>query len=677
MHAYSDVLEKLSKDYSYKCLYDIIFGNKARVAAEYADEKNQTCTITYNEYEQRIELAARALSKALDGQTGLYVGLLCASSHNWPTLFWAILRSGNNALFLSANENKETTEQLCKEAGAYALISDNDMKLKNVLCLSSAGLLNTDSDFALPDIFGDKIALCTSGTTGSSRVFVYDGKAMGHQIYSAKGFIPLNRDLIYKHSAGPLKVLVCLPFSHIFGFVANYMWNACAGKTLVYPADMSPDTILKTCRASKITHVFCVPLFWNKIASGVMKKVKQADKKSQDKFDKMCALSIRLQKAMPHLGRKIVTTFLFKKIQQKLLGTSIRFLISGGGHIPPQTLHIINALGYPLYNRYGMTEVGVTSVELSHDVTKRLLGRVGKPFDTVEYKIDSKTQGRDGELLVRGTSLHSGQIVKGKYIARTEDWFATGDVANLNADGLYIDGRIKEVIVGESGINVYPDVVEDYFSGLPSVEQYCVLALATDGPYEEIALMLEFSEGAQSLDIRKTALTINAINQKLRYEQKVKIVLVSKERLPLTGGVKVQRGRLKQAVQNGTHPYSILDLAKRNLISKQYREVTKVLERDDRFAELKEQIRGIFAEVLVLDPADISDHDLFFDDLNGDSLSVIGLAARIEDSLSVIIALQELSAMPDINVFQLTDLIYRRKFEPEPQTIGEDVGADA
>jgi acyl carrier protein len=308
---------------------------------------------------------------------------------------------------------------------------------------------------------------------------------------------------------------------------------------------------------------------------------------------------------------------------------------------------------------------------------KRLSGRVGKPFDTVEYKIDSKREGRDGELLVRGTSLHSGQIVGGKYIARRDDWFATGDVGNINTDGLYIDGRVKEVIVGESGINVYPDVVEDSFTGLPSVEQYSVLGLVTGNPYEEMALVLEFAKDAGSLDIRKTALTINAVNQKLPLEKKVKIVLVSEEKLPLISGIKVQRQRLKLAIEDGSHPYSILDLAKRNLISKQYRDVAKVLERDDRFASLKEQIRGIFGDVLVLDPNSISDHDLFFDDLEGDSLAVIGLAARIEDALSVLIPFEELSAMTDINVFQLTEITYRRKFEPEPATTNESVSVDS
>ncbi len=154
-------------------------------------------------------------------------------------------------------------------------------------------------------------------------------------------------------------------------------------------------------------------------------------------------------------------------------------------------------------------------------------------------------------------------------------------------------------------------------------------------------------------------------------------MLASKDKLPLISGVKVQRGHLKQAIENGSHPYSILDLSKRNLIGKQYRDVAKTLERDDRFAALKEQIRDIFADVLVLDAHSISDHDLFFDDLGGDSLAVIGLASRIEDSLAVVIPFQELSTMTDINVFHLTEITYRRKFAAEPQAISEAVSTDA
>ena len=118
----------------------------------------------------------------------------------------------------------------------------------------------------------------------------------------------------------------------------------------------------------------------------------------------------------------------------------------------------------------------------------------------------------------------------------------------------------------------------------------------------------------------------------------------------------------------------MLDLEKRNLISMKYREVAKHHEDDERFLELKETIRGIFADVLIIDKKQISDNDLFFEDLGGDSLTVIGLAAKIEDSLSVTIPFHELSAMMDINVFQLTEITYRRKYsqEPSPESLALD-----
>ena len=662
MQAYSREFEYLKEDFSYKRIYEIIFSKPKKIAAQYIGQDDKVRSVTYGEYNTRIENTARALSELLGGRTGRFIGLFAANSLDWPTLFWSILRSGNNALLLSVNENETSLRHLLAESGAYALVGD--IAFNGIKCIAPDAILGGNSSGPLPGVFGERIALCTSGTTGSSRIFVYDGAAMGHQIYSAKGFISKNKDLIYRDPRGHLKILVYLPFSHIFGFIASFLWFSCGQKTLVYPADQSPDAIFETCQRLKVTHVFCVPLFWNNIASGIMKKVKQESPQRQQLFDKMCRRSLNIQKIIPRIGRALVSRFMFKKIQQKLLGTSIRFLISGGGHVLPETLRVMNALGYPLYNGFGMTEVGITSVELSSNPLVRMKGRVGKAFDTIEYKIDGSK--KDGEILISGSSIYSGLMSGGKYIKRTQEWFRTGDIGNLEDGSLYIDGRIKEVIIGESGINVYPDVVEDSFAGLSGVQQYCVLSLDTGSSYEDVALVLELTKEATPLEIRKTALTINSINQKLPLEKKVRIVLVSKEKLPLVNGIKVQRQRLKRSIENGTQEYSVLDLEKRNLISMKYRDAAKHHEHDERFLKLKETIRGIFADVLIIDKKQISDSDLFFEDLGGDSLTVIGLAAKIEDSLAVTIPFHELSAMMDINVFQLTEITYRRKYSQEP-----------
>ena len=289
MQAYSKEFEYLKGDFSYKRIYEIIFSKPKKTAAQYIGQDDIVHSVTYGEYNTKIENTARALSETLGGKTGKFVGLFAANSLDWPTLFWSILRSGNKALLLSVNENEKSLRQLLLEAGACALIGDID--LGGIKCVAPDSILDGKDSGPLPEDFGDGIALCTSGTTGSSRIFVYDGSAMAHQIYSAKGFVSKNKDLIYKDSSGPLKILVYLPFSHIFGFIASFLWFSCGQKILVYPPDQSPDSIFETCQRLKVTHVFCVPLFWNNIAAGVMKKVKQEDPKRQQLFDKMCKRS--------------------------------------------------------------------------------------------------------------------------------------------------------------------------------------------------------------------------------------------------------------------------------------------------------------------------------------------------------------------------------------------------
>lgn len=79
------------------------------------------------------------------------------------------------------------------------------------------------------------------------------------------------------------------------------------------------------------------------------------------------------------------------------MGTDIRFLISGGGHIIPETLKTLTAIGYPIHNGFGMTEAGITSVDLSGGLKDRLDGSVGSPFSSCKYQIS-----KDGELMICG-----------------------------------------------------------------------------------------------------------------------------------------------------------------------------------------------------------------------------------------------------------------------------------
>ena len=678
-----EVLQKLSRDYSYRNIFDIMMGYGNATAAEYLDAQDEIAKLTYRETGQEARNAAAALLEAVDEPKGSFIGLKMENSPHWPSVFWGILMAGFQPVLLDVRAEPEATLNLLDQAGAVGIITEEDAGEYlgyEVLRLESLLEKQAAPDFA-PD-WADRVALCTSGTTGTAKVFVYDGAAMGHQMDNARYFLGNNEDIMYDASDGPLKNLAFLPLHHIFGFVAVYMWFSFFGKTIVYLKDRNPKNIMDACKRHEVTHIFCVPLFWNNVAQGILRKVKQGGEKQEKLFARMSRLSMRLQRNMKRPGRKMVGASIFKGVQGNLVGGSIRFLINGGGHILPETLKTINAVGYPLYNGFGMTEAGITSVELSQEIDKRMEGSVGEPFHSIEYKVEPIGRGDNvGELFIRGESLHSGRMVDGQYIPRSQEnggWFATGDIARIQDGRLFIEGRLKEVIINESGENVYPDELEDYFSEMPGVAQFTAAGIDTGAPYEEIMLILQLAEDADAQTIAQLAEYIGDVNIALPMYKKVRKVLVSDHPLPVANGIKVQRQKLKKLIEEGKWSYRVLNLTLQKLegADAEKSQGSSAIT-DERFTQIKEDVRKVFAEVLILNESEIGDFDHFVTDLGGDSLSVIGVIAQLEEKYGIFISDAEFAGA--VNVQQIAELLYKKLYGgddaqesvPASQTIRE------
>lgn len=661
-----EILKKLPSSYSYRNIFEIMCGYGDAVAAEYQAPGGGIGTITYGEYEEIVRGAAYALADKLSFATGSFIGIKLENQPNWPAFFWAILMSGNCPILLDVRAEQAMTRHLLAQAGAVGILTEEEEGYEGYQVFRPQELLNQPARADYTPNWADRIALCTSGTTGTAKVFVYDGQAMGHQIENAKYFLGDNEDIMYDTSEGPLKNLAFLPLHHIFGFVAVYMWFSFFGKTIVYLADRNPQNIMKACRQHGVTHIFCVPMFWNNVAQGVRRKVAQGGEKQERMFERMSSLSYKMQEKMKRSGRKMVGSSIFKGVQNNLVGGSIRFMINGGGHILPETLKLVNSIGYPLYNGFGMTETGITSVELSYDISKRVAGSVGKPFASVEYQIRPLPGEENvGELLIKGKSLFSGRMIDGEYIPRDlerEEWFETGDIARLEGGRLWIEGRLKEVIVGESGENVYPDELEGYFAELPSVKQLVIAGIDTGAPYEEIDMVLELESGVGAREIAELAQQIAEINTLLPMFKAVRRVLVTQNPLPLANGIKVQRQKLKKLIEEGSWPCKVLNLTLQKLddadLSAPVEGGTDIL--DERFLEIKASVRGIFAEVLVLGEDKVGDFDHFVTDLGGDSLSVIGVIAQLEEKYGLFISDEEFARA--VNVQQISELIYNKLY---------------
>ena len=97
-----------------------------------------------------------------------------------------------------------------------------------------------------------------------------------------------------------------------------------------------------------------------------------------------------------------------------------------------------------------------------------------------------------------------------------EGWFATGDIGRLKNGRLQLEGRVKDIIINESGENVYPDEIEDYFSKLPLYNQLSVLGTKKDDNYQYITLVLNLAKSELNEEnYMKIRDAINKINATL------------------------------------------------------------------------------------------------------------------------------------------------------------------
>ncbi len=662
-----DPAQALQEDLSFQNMFKIMCWNSSRVAAEYL-QKGQIRQINYGEYEKMTVCAAYQIARQIGGDKGRFVGLKLDNCPQWPVVFWAILMAGYKPVLLDFRLDEHMTNHLLSEAGAAAIICSGQERLSTGVRLIRAELLwtlQTDVPADWDFVWADEMAFCTSGSTATAKIYVYDGPAMSHNL--------LNQDQVRKAYPGSMpegdvRVLAFLPFHHIYGFTASYLPNSVLGKTMVYLKDRAPSSILEACQRHRVTHIYSVPILWNNLASSILQEVEQSSRIKQLLFSSLCQISLFLQRLFPQTGRKLVSRWIFRGVQSKLLGTDINLLASGGGAVLPRTLRVINAIGYNLICGFGMTEAGLTSMEMRHDIKKKLGASLGQALGTLEYKL-VPAAGIDtpgvGELYIKGPSLHSARLEQGCLLPPLRDkdgWFASGDIAAIKDGTLWLKGRLKEVIINESGENVYPDEIEECFSGMKSAEQICVVGLNNNNLYEDISLVL-FGRDVNGNDLLQEMIgEIYRINIRLPIYKRVNRVLLSSQPLPLANNMKIPRLKLKELIESDQWPYVTLDIDHYKEDDKTKIKNVCLLGMDEPAAaneldHIKLEIKKCIADVLLIPPQRIRDEAHFINELGGDSLWNIELLLKLEELYDTTLPDEEFYACTNVN--ELSALLYK------------------
>jgi len=380
----------------------------------------------------------------------------------------------------------------------------------------------------------DEIAFSSSATSMNEVVCFYSGVQVAEQILNFESIVRECPQIV-RHYKGQLKLLAFLPFYHIFGLFAVFFWFCFFGRTLVFLTDYSADTILKTCRDHKVTHIFAVPMLWHRLEQRIVAAIKEDGKEKS--FWVIAKFFTFLQNLIPSFAR--VTKLAFGKINRRLFGQSVQFCISGGSYLRGSAARLINSLGYSLHNGYGASEIGIASVDLRLKPKHLNTVSIGKPFDSVEYKIDD-----DGVLWVRGSSICSKKMINGK-IVEIDGWFNTDDNLSQIDGYYYICGRQSDIVIGDNGENINPDRIEEHFN-IEGAKAISVLGL--QGEKGEVLSLIAQVDGDNLSDVKKQ---LNEQNALLPHVTAVSKFYYTTDPLTNNGDIKTSRKQIIKSIKSG------------------------------------------------------------------------------------------------------------------------------
>ncbi len=370
------------------------------------------------------------------------------------------------------------------------------------------------SDVHYPTDNYDELAVInyTSGSTGNPKGVMLTHMNLSGNVEFACQRIP--------HKPGD-KVLSMLPVAHMFGLMFEFLYQVCDGAEVYFLTQApTPTVLMKAFAQVRPFMILTVPLVVEKIIKkGVLPKI-----------------SSPLAKIMwkTPLLNKIIRGKV-KEGLDKTFGGQLRYLIIGGAALNGEVEQVLHDIKFQYCVGYGMTECGpLISYE---DWWAYAFHSCGKELPQCHVRIDSEDPtSKDGEIQVKGINVMKGYYKNEeatKAVFTEDGWMRTGDLGVLDKKGnIYIHGRSKNMILGPSGQNIYPEELEDKLNSMPCV----IESIVVDRDHKLVALVFpDTSNEGKKLMGTKTLTQVMeenrvAVNKNLpAYSQISAIELVASE----------------------------------------------------------------------------------------------------------------------------------------------------
>lgn len=318
------------------------------------------------------------------------------------------------------------------------------------------GLQPTDISYYQAD--ADSMALInyTSGSTGKSKGVMIPYRAL----WSNVQFLIDHVGTIIS----PGSVLSILPMAHMYGLTFELLSEMTIGMHVYFLTRMpSPTIIFKAMAEVKPTFIVCVPLILEKVVRKMI-------------MPKISNLRVRTLLRLPFISQRIKRSI--RTQLHQAFGGQFYEVIVGGAAFSSDVETLLHKVGFKYTVGYGATECAPLITYEDWDRFK--LGSCGKAIPRMEVRIDSPDPAHVvGEILCRGDNVMLGYYKNEEETRRTLDpdgWYHTGDLGILTPDGtLYIRGRSKNMLLGPSGQNIYPEEIEDRLNAMTLVAESVVI----------------------------------------------------------------------------------------------------------------------------------------------------------------------------------------------------------
>ena len=462
----------------------------------------------------------------------------------------------------------------------------------------------------------------TSGTTGTPKGVVLTHRNIVANVRSASQLVPNRR----------YRLLSILPLSHMLEQTVGLYVPLLLGSEVHYTPSRHPRVLARALSSHRITTLVLVPQVLEVMYQGIENEVTSQHR------ERLWQLAHRLSGRLPLWARRIV----FRRVL-KQLGGKLDFVICGGARLAPNLMMAWERMGIRVIVGYGATECAPLITGNSYDL--RIPDSVGRPAPDVDVRISP-----EGEVLVRGPNVTSGYWEDAESTAAAFDdagWYRTGDLGAVDSnEQLHLTGRLRDLIVLPSGLNVFPEDIEQELLGEPAIGDCVVVAKPDQAGRPTVhAVIIPASDPAppEALPI---ADAVRRASQRLAQHQHVTGFTVwDRDDFPRTNLGKVKRHEVEAVVGQDAlpEPTEPPPVGGGNVFD----EICTVL------ADVTGAAAFDFTPVTTLDG-----------ELDLDSLARVEVAIAIERKFGIPVEDDELAAIATVG--DLVDTVERTREEPGP-----------